>query len=1317
MTLNLNQARDCLQGFEFSKLFIEELGWSQPTSRQATSMTCRDLPFTRRQVSQLAGVVVFEVSAQDGQIPDAKTRAAVHKEISALHHENLLIFLDERRTQSLWYWVKREEKRAIPREHLYVRGQPGDLFLGKLNAMVVDISELDEHGDIDVLQVAGRLRKALDIERVTKKFYTQFDEQRLEFIDLIQGIDDEHDRRWYASVLLNRLMFIYFLQRKGFVDNGNMEYLQKHLAASQARGEDRYYSEFLQLLFFEGFAKPEEKRSEEARRLLGKVRYLNGGLFLPHRVELNETYRISVPDEAFENLFRLFASYSWNLDDTPSGKDDEINPDVLGYIFEKYINQKAFGAYYTRTEITEYLCEQTIYRLVLQQVNTPGIPGLAAPRHFESVPDLLVGLDAHLCRQLLFDILPKLSLLDPACGSGAFLVAAMKTLINLYSAVTGRIEFLGDKPLNDWLRQTRSEHPSLSYFIKRRIITDNLFGVDIMDEAAEIARLRLFLALVASAQTVEQLDPLPNIDFNILPGNSLIGLLRVDEGAFDQRNRQGNLFQKSYRQMVNEKRRQLETYRHTTQFTEDLQVLRDEIEKGRHEAYRSLNDLLLNEFARLGIKYEQAAWDAKKNAEGKPLKRAVRLEDVEALHPFHWGYEFDEVMNTRGGFDAIITNPPWEIFKPNAKEFFEEFSDLVTKKKMTIKDFEKEQAKLLKDPDTSQAWLEYLSGYPHVSAFYRSADQYKNQISVVNGKKAGSDTNLYKLFVEQCFNLLCPGGQCGMIVPSGIYTDLGTKQLREVLFSQAQVTAIFGLSNERFLFEGLDHRFKICLLTFEKGGQTQSFYAAFRINPREAVRSEGLDIFLHNRDDHVLISTALARRLSPDSLSVMEFRDPIDVVIAEKMLKSPLLGDELPDKWNLHLTAEFHMTNDNHLFKTEPGKGRLPLYEGKMIWHFEHQLTEPRYWVDEAEARGAVLGRTEDRGQNLDYQTFRLGFRDIASSTNERTLVSTVIPPAFHGNKIPTVRVFNDKGKAIIAGSEQLFLCALWNSLVLDYLLRMKVTTTLNFFYMYQLPVPRLTEKDTAFRPIVRRAARLICTTPEFDDLAKEVGLKSHEDGATDPAERAKLRAELDGLIAHLYGLTEEEFAHILATFPLVPEPVKTAAMEAFKAFAPKSADAQLAAEIAAGESTGLEFKSSARWDFKENRINKVLEQVILKTVAAFLNTDGGTLLIGVDDGGKVVGLEHDYRTLGKKQNRDGYENWLTTLLLEEFGKDSAPLVEIRFYEPEGKDVCRVSSKPSPKPVYVKEGNAEHLYIRAGNSTRQLTTREAVDYCKRRWPP
>jgi hypothetical protein len=111
----------------------------------------------------------------------------------------------------------------------------------------------------------------------------------------------------------------------------------------------------------------------------------------------------------------------------------------------------------------------------------------------------------------------------------------------------------------------------------------------------------------------------------------------------------------------------------------------------------------------------------------------------------------------------------------------------------------------------------------------------------------------------------------------------------------------------------------------------------------------------------------------------------------------------------------------------------------------------------------------------------------------------------------------------------------------------MKVTTTLNFFYVYQIPVPRLNANDGIFCSIFERAAKLICTTQEFDDLAKEIGLKSHKKGVTDTMGRSELRAELDGLIAHLYGLTEEEFAHILSTFPLVPDPVKVAAQNAYR--------------------------------------------------------------------------------------------------------------------------------------------------------------------------
>jgi len=1190
--MNITNVRNYLQAFDFKRLFIEELGWSSPLAKQPEVFEQDGISFEARHLAELSGVVVLEVSAASGVIPSAKERAALHKEIAKRYHENLLVFVDAARAQSLWYWVKREQGKKFPREHLYVKGQPGDLFISKVSGIVFDISDFDTEGDISIVKVANSLKKALDIERVTKRFFEEFKSVRLEFTELIEGISDERERRWYASVMLNRLMFVYFLQSKGFVDNRRMSYLQEHLAASSGRfGSDQYYTQFLKPLFFEGFAKPEGERSAQARQLLGSIVYLNGGLFLEHVIEEKNT-AIFIPDKAFANLFKLFGAYSWNLNDTPGGDDNEINPDVLGYIFEKYINQKAFGAYYTRPEITEYLCEHTIHQLILDKVNpSMDIPGLPTPRRFESLADLLLNLDTPLCRRLLFEVLPNLSLLDPACGSGAFLVAAMKTLINVYSAITGRIDFLNDAYLTEWLRKTRAEHKSLNYFIKRSIITNNLFGADIMEEACEIAKLRLFLALVSSAQSADQLEPLPNIDFNILPGNSLIGLLRVNDVDFDKHSAQGSLaFDQSYSEILDEKNRLIRDYRNTATFHRDLQTMRDTINAKKAEAKETLDALLLEDFVRLGVRFEQATWDTAKGTEGKPQKRALTLADMRAFHPLHWGYEFDEVLNRRGGFDAIIANPPWEIFKPNAKEFFMEHSELVTKNKMTIKEFEEKQGELLQDPIIRSAWLEYLSQFPHVSSYYRNAKQYENQISIVNGKKAGTDINLYKLFVEQCYNLLRPGGQCGIVLPSGLYTDLGTKQLREMLFGNTTITGLFCFENRKMIFEGVDSRFKFIVLTFHKLGITSVFPSAF-------MRHNVSELASFPRHGALDISVELVRRLSPDSLSVMEFKSATDVHIAEKMLRFPLLGEKLKGVWNLALTREFDMTNDSRLFITACAPDTLALYEGKMAHHFTHTLAKPRYWVAEVEGRKALLKRgVDDEGQSMAYQGYRLGFRDIARNTDERTMIATILPARiFCGNTLVTSSVPQESRNL-------LFIVAVLDSFTLDYIIRQKVTSHCNMFAVYQLPMPRLTEKDAAFKPIVERAARLICTTTEFDDLAKEVGLiplttgndashnaKSEDVGAlltstpqlfapaqpalgddipsdvysdkgsqadiaahpvygvTDLVERACLRAELDGLVAHLYGLSHDEFAHILASFPLVGEDVKAAALNAFR--------------------------------------------------------------------------------------------------------------------------------------------------------------------------
>ncbi|MDB9340008.1 Eco57I restriction-modification methylase domain-containing protein [Nodularia spumigena] len=1144
MSLNFRQTRDLLHKFDFQSLFIQVLGWSRPSRSKAVSLAVAGQVFQHRCIAEISGVAVFEVSSADGTIPDAKVRAEVYTEITSLIAENLLIFIDQERTRSLWYWVKREDKKRFIRNHLYVKGQPGDLFLSKLGSLVIDITQLEADG-LSVVEIAYRLQDAFDVEPVTKKFYKEFEEQHQEFLQYVKGIDDENDRRWYTSVILNRLMFVYFLQRKGFIDHGDLEYLPNKLKQIQQRGDNLFYQEFLHALFFESFAKPEHERDPKIEALVGNVKYLNGGLFLKHRIE--QQYQISIADEAFARLLDLFKRYSWNLDDTPEGKDDEINPDVLGYIFEKYINQKAFGAYYTRPQITEYLCDRTIHKLIIDRVNAALSDGYQS---FTDINDLILKLDTKVCRLLIEDILPNLSILDPACGSGAFLVAAMKTLIHVYSAVIGIIELMDDAHLQKWLHNFKQSRQSLSYYIKKRIVTDNLYGVDIMEEATEIAKLRLFLALVSAADKVDELEPLPNIDFNIMAGNSLIGLIGIDATAFDTvgKSQQGNLLQalaaSDYQKVLDEKNQSIALYKKhafipgeemlpegdvgTEQDTRLLN-LRQHIDDLNQESQGKLNVLLLDEFSqRLGIKYEEV------QLTGKPKKRLLNVDDIANLKPFHWGYHFDKVLNN-GGFDAIITNPPWEIFKPQAKEFFAQHNELVTKNKMDIKAFEKEQKKLLENQDISQAWLEYQSQFPYVSAYYRSSAHYKNQISVVNGKKAGTDINLYKLFIERCFYLLREGGECGIVVPSGIYTDLGTKQLREMLFSETQVTGLFCFENRKMIFEGVHRSFKFVVLTFIKGGTTPDFPSAFmRLDVRELARFPN--------EDSLNIDVDMVRRLSPDSLSVMEFKSELDIQIAEKMLRFPLLGEKIDDKWNFVLKREFDRGNNNNIFQIKPTPDSIPLFVGKMFHQFllTDELTP--YWIQESIGR-TILGGEKYQNQILDYQLYRWVHRRIARNTDSRTLITTIAPKrVFCDNNSTTI----DLNKSKISNLEMLFLTAICNTFIVDWLLRQKVTTTLNMFYIYQLPIPRLTAGDKYFNEIVEGAAKLICTTPEFDDLAQEVGLGSHKNGVTDETERAEIRAELDGMIAHLYGLSKEEFAYILTTFPLVPDAVKQAALTAY---------------------------------------------------------------------------------------------------------------------------------------------------------------------------
>ena len=220
-----------------------------------------------------------------------------------------------------------------------------------------------------------------------------------------------------------------------------------------------------------------------------------------------------------------------------------------------------------------------------------------------------------------------------------------------------------------------------------------------------------------------------------------------------------------------------------------------------------------------------------------------------------------------------------------------------------------------------------------------------------------------------------------------------------------------------------------------------------------------------------------------------------------------MLGEDLDGPWNVRLTAEFHMTNDSHLFHESPAKKTLPLYEGKMIHQFDHRW-EPacRYWINESEGRATILGKARsDTGQILDYQRCRAGFRKVARTTDVRTLIATMLPPnIFCAENFQTVLRCHESLHKPPDDKTCLYLVSVWNAFVVDYAIRMTVSANVNFFYVYQLRVPRLADSDSSFARIVHRAAQLICTTPEFDALAKEAGLKGHHQGASDPTKRAQ---------------------------------------------------------------------------------------------------------------------------------------------------------------------------------------------------------------------
>ena len=755
--LNLRETRQYLKESEFENLFTQVLGWDNHT--QTLPVTVEETEYTLTAIAEKRGMVVFEcgtTGVSDESIPDYATRRKIQKQVAKSVHEHFIIYTDAEKTTQIWQWVKREQgKPDACREHRYNSNeQSGESLIQKLQTITFNFQEEE---DITIIDVTGRVRAGFDVEKVTKRFYDRFKKEHDAFLKFLKGIPDEEMQKWYVSVMLNRLMFIYFIQKKGFLNNDE-NYLRAKLADSQSRGINGYYKEFLCPLFFEGFAKPEAERSRDVKHLLGKIPYLNGGIFQKHQLETLHGKTIDIPDKAFEQLFRFFEQYQWHLDERPLRNDNEINPDVLGYIFEKYINQKQMGAYYTKEDITEYISKNTIipflfdtarksckiafegdinvwqllqddpnryiYDAVKKGVeeelpaniaagindvskrtdwNKPAPPDYALPteiwreviarrQRYENVraklangeindindlitynlnirqfaQDVIENCEGPELLRAFWKAITEVTILDPTCGSGAFLFAALNILEPLYEACLDRMQVFLDevdmisesgsrRRYSDFreVLERISQHPNREYFVLKSIIINNLYGVDIEEEAIEICKLRLFLKMVAQIEDVRQIEPLPDIDFNVQAGNTLVGYATYDAvekpetGRFDFENAMERIKEKAEdaKILFQEFRRQQTTLGGAVtpadkyNLQSRLQELEDE-----------LNLYLAEEY---GV---------------DPNKQSDYENWLNSHKPFHWFIAFYGILED-GGFDVIIGNPPYREYSKVKKQY------------------------------------------------------------------------------------------------------------------------------------------------------------------------------------------------------------------------------------------------------------------------------------------------------------------------------------------------------------------------------------------------------------------------------------------------------------------------------------------------------------------------------------------------------------------------------------------------------------------------------------------------------------------------
>jgi hypothetical protein len=826
--------------------------------------------------------------------------------------------------------------------------------------------------------------------------------------------------------------------------------------------------------------------------------------------KLNFVLGINVWDSAFS---RGIVHYNYR----------RIDEDIFGKSYEMFLaaNRKDEGIYYTPAGITGPMADSMVATLA------GGI-----------VDEICALVGTQTCdfkkAARLMARLAEIRVADTACGSGGFLIKVLRAFWQQYQRIdracawvakilkpdNGEL-FLEELPPNveAALEFRKRHHLDNHRILIAQILLRHIFGVDKDPGAIEVAKTNIWKEAVKLSPAsynyrslkMEVVKILPNLELNFHAADSLVDIDLEKQSAWLAEYHQAEL-----KKLAALRARYVDNPMDHAPLAEAL-ALRNQVRAHLAEGFP--NEALPCAPAGFALHF----WPAWFSPDGKPLATP--------------------------GFDGVIGNPPWEGFKPVRKEFASKYHP--------------GKAQFNKMGMDGPAFEEWFTGElktnPEFAARWQAHEQYYERHKEFFGKRytrqGTGDWNLFKLFIERDLALVRQGGQFSLLVPSGLQTDEGCADLRRWFITENRLDELTSFENRGYtetvdgrectkhIFPDVDNRFKFGFFKVVKGAETpknHAFDARF---------------YLHDPKDYaspaIPYAVEMIRRFSPHNDTFMEFRSSRDYSLATKIRGEHRLLEEL----GYTFRRELHMTGDSRFFTKlggdRPVEGQLRLYEGKMIHQYDCGFGTATFAVEENAVREELLRKEifrivrfvretgarkiggkppadereeleqqirelfETRQFKLQYEFERFVYREVASSTNERTVIAAIIPERVcAGHTLMYLNPYNyetsKKGElqqTRIDSERLLELLGFANSLTLNFYLRSKVTTHVSVFQFLELPIPKI--KPAQRRELVTMAA----------------GLLEH------PRD-VKERAALEVFIARdLYGLSREDWEHLTGTF------------------------------------------------------------------------------------------------------------------------------------------------------------------------------------------